>query len=101
MTGQPFDEQAWRDECQAAGVLATTGAGLSETMFHRNMHSEVQRRLGAIHEQDRQRALEIAQEFGYATADELAADDRWNQEHGYCTHGIELGHCPVGCDDHE
>ena len=96
-----FDVQAWHQQCRLAGEEATRGAGLSETMFMQNMHAAVHRRLGTVHEKHKAMALSIAAEYGYATAQEIEADQQWNSEHGYCTHGIELGHCPVGCDDHE
>lgn len=42
--------------------------------------------------------VDIAKHWDYATGDELAEASRWNDEHGFCQHGIELGCCPAGCE---
>ena len=34
----------------------------------------------------------------YATPAERQETQDWNAEHGYCSHGIEFGCCPAGCD---
>ena len=50
-------------------------------------------------DEQRAQALEIAaQEWDYATPAERQETQDWNAEHGYCSHGIEFGCCPAGCD---
>jgi hypothetical protein len=44
------------------------------------------------------RRSKIAQEWDYATPAERQETQDWNAEHGYCSHGIEFGCCPAGCD---
>ncbi|WP_404299133.1 hypothetical protein [Alicycliphilus denitrificans] len=100
MTNQFFDEGAWRVVCQQCADRAIAGTGLSETLFAQNLYREIheQLQLHNIASAHHVRALEIAQECGYLSATDLHADAQWNADHGYCTHGIELNHCPVGCE---
>lgn len=54
--------------------------------------------LAQLPEQQRARALEIATcDWDYMRPEERAEAQRWNAENGYCTHGITLGCCPMGC----
>lgn len=42
--------------------------------------------------------LEIAKTMDYASRSEIEETRRWNDDNGYCKHGIELGCCPAGCE---
>ncbi|WP_456154957.1 hypothetical protein [Xanthomonas vasicola] len=51
-------------------------------------------------ESQRAQALQIAQKWDYATPAARQEAQDWNAENGYCSHGIELGYCPAGCDSY-
>lgn len=93
-----FDEVAWKTQCKQAADNALVGSGLSETLFAQKLYSEIHIRLGQVASEHHTSALRIAREYGYLDAVELEADSQWNAEHGYCSHGIKLNHCPVGCE---
>ena len=98
MSDQIFDEMAWRAVCMQCAGDATSGTGLSETLFLRNLHGLIHMHLALLAPGHRAHALAIAREFGYADIDELQADAQWNAENGFCAHGIEWNHCPAGCE---
>jgi hypothetical protein len=91
-----LDEPAWRALCETAAAQATKGCGLSFTGSR--FSSEIDAQASRLPEEQRAQALEIAQEWDYATPAERQETQDWNAEHGYCSHGIEFGYCPAGCD---
>ncbi|WP_280190804.1 hypothetical protein [Delftia sp. PS-11] len=95
---QIFDEFAWRAVCRQSMDRAIQGTGQSETLFAINFHGEISRQIKKISFLHQDVAIKIAREFGYLNKDELEGDARWNAENGYCSHGIEFNHCPVGCE---
>jgi hypothetical protein len=52
----------------------------------------------AFNEVHHQAIFAAAREFDYMTGQELDAQSDMNAEYGYCSHGIQLGCCPVGCE---
>ncbi|HDT1677240.1 TPA: hypothetical protein QHQ92_001755 [Enterobacter hormaechei subsp. steigerwaltii] len=96
-TGIPFDETAWRAVCEKVAVQAHNGCGLSHDYYVERFSSEIERHVDRLPESQRTQALQIAQDWDYATPAERQETDDWNAENGYCTHGIELGCCPAGC----
>ena len=96
-TGISFDESAWRAVCEKVAVQAHNGCGLSHDYYVERFSSEIERHVDRLPESQRTQALQIAQDWDYATPAERQETDDWNAENGYCTHGIELGCCPAGC----
>ncbi|RWT23367.1 hypothetical protein DN603_09745 [Raoultella planticola] len=96
-TGISFDETAWRVVCEKVAVQASNGCGLSHDYYVERFSSEIERHVDRLPESQRTQALQIAQDWDYATPAERQETDDWNAENGYCTHGIELGCCPAGC----
>ncbi|UXS00150.1 hypothetical protein [Agrobacterium tumefaciens] len=96
-TGISFDETAWRAVCEKVAVQAHNGCGLSHDYYVERFSSEIERHVDRLPESQRTQALQIAQDWDYATPAERQETDDWNAENGYCTHGIELGCCPAGC----
>ncbi len=94
-----YTEAQWRWTCQRAAKHAHLGAGLTETLWNRNMHGALAHLLHQMAPEDQRQALKIAQEFGYMDDEALEEDAKWNAEHGYCVHGLEPHCCPVGCGD--
>nr|WP_084545945.1 conserved plasmid protein [Cupriavidus malaysiensis] len=92
-----FDEAAWRDACDSAAKEANRGSGQSYDYYVDRFSADIDRGLHVFNEADRPRALEIAQEWGYETAEEREETRQWNSRNGYCSHGITLGCCPAGC----
>jgi hypothetical protein len=80
-----LDESAWRAVCKTAAEHAQRGCGLSWDHWVTLFSSEIDAQASRLPESQRAQALEIE------------AQD-WNAEHGYCSHGIEFGYCPAGCD---
>lgn len=94
-----LDEPAWRELCKAAAAHAQRGCGLSYDHYVTLFSSEIDALANRLPEEQRAQALEIAaQEWDYATPAERQETQDWNAEHGYCSHGIEFGCCPAGCD---
>ncbi|MBP0714247.1 hypothetical protein ABXK61_13090 [Burkholderia sola] len=92
-----LDESAWRALCETAAAQAIKGCGLSHDYYVECFSSAIDTQAGRLPEDQRVQALQIAQEWDYATPAELQVAQDWNAEHGYCPHGIELGCCPSGC----
>lgn len=97
-----LDEQAWAEMCAKASEEAVRGCGQSHGLFVERFSNAVRPHLEALPEQLQARAVELANMLGdYATPAELSAEQDWNAENGYCSHGIELNCCPAGCGDRE
>lgn len=97
-TRSALDEPAWRAVCEAAAKHAMNGCGLSHDFYVERFSSAIDGQVGQLPAYQRAQALQIAQEWDYATPTERQVTQDWNAKHGYCTHGIELGYCPAGCD---
>lgn len=97
-TRSALDQPAWRVVCEVAAAQATKGCGLSHDYYVERFSSAIDRQLDQLPEYQRALALQVAQEWDYATPAERQETQGWNAEHGYCMHGIELGCCPAGCD---
>ncbi|HFX2543989.1 TPA: hypothetical protein ACID6T_001749 [Pseudomonas aeruginosa] len=94
-----LDKTAWRAVCKTAAEHAQRGCGLSWGHWVTLFSSEIDTQASRLPEDQRAQALEIAaQEWDYATPAERQETQDWNAEHGYCSHGIEFGSCPAGCD---
>lgn len=94
-----LDEPAWRELCKAAAAHAQRGCGLSYDHYVTLFSSAIDAQANRLPDEQRAQALEIAaQEWDYATPAERQETQDWNAEHGYCSHGIEFGCCPAGCD---
>lgn len=100
-TRSALDKPAWRTICKAIATDAMKGCGLSHDYYVERLSSAIDTHVLQLPESHRVRALQIAQEWDCATPAQRQETQDWNAEHGYCTHGIELGYCPAGCDtDH-
>ncbi len=77
---------------------ANRGCGLSHDFYVSRFSATVDGQIQTIAKGDRELALKIAEEFDYATPEAIEETAQWLSENGYCSHGIELGCCPVGCD---
>jgi len=97
-TRSALDEPAWRAVCEAAAKDAMNGCGQSHDYYVERFSLAIERQVDQLPEYQRAQALQIAQEWDYATLAERQETQDWNAKHGYCTHGIELGCCPAGCD---
>lgn len=93
-----LDESVWRALCETVAAQAIKGCGLSHDYYVARISSAIDAQVLRLSEDQRAQALQIAREWDYATPAERQATQDWNAEHGYCSHGIELGCCPAGCD---
>lgn len=92
-----LDETAWRAVCKTAAEHAQRGCGLSWDHWVRLFSSEIDARASRLPQDQRAQALQIAQEWDYATPAERQETQDWNAANGFCSHGITLGCCPAGC----
>lgn len=93
-----LDEAAWQTVCETAAAQAQRRCGLSYEYYVDLLSAEIDQQVTRLPEDQRAQALHIAvQEWDYTTPAERQKAQDWNAEHGYCTHGIELGCCPAGC----
>ncbi|ABI58397.1 hypothetical protein [Nitrosomonas eutropha] len=97
-TRSALDEPAWRIVCDAAADEAIKGCGLSYDYYVERFSSEIDAQVDQLPEYQRAQALQIAQEWDYATPAQRQETQDWNAANGICTHGITLGCCPAGCD---
>lgn len=97
-TRSALDETAWRAVCEDASAQAIKGSGLSHDYYVERFSSEIDAQVARLPESQRVQALQVAQEWDYAAPAERQETRDWNAKHGYCSHGIELGYCPAGCD---
>src|SRR3546814_469874 len=93
-----LDEAAWRAICEAVAADAMKGCGLSHDYYVERFSFAIEGRVNQLPESQRAQALQIVQEWDYATPAQRQETQDWNAKHGYCSHGIELGYCPAGCD---
>jgi hypothetical protein len=70
----------------------------SHDLYQQRFSEEVNRAIQYQTDERQAELMDLAKHWDYATGDELMASSRWNDEHGYCSHGIELGCCPAGCE---
>ncbi|MCC8445507.1 hypothetical protein [Xanthomonas translucens] len=96
-----LDESAWRTLCETAAAQAMKGSGLSHDYYVERFSSAIDAQVGRLPEDQRAQALQIAQKWDYATPAARQEAQDWNAENGYCSHGIELGCCPAGCDSYD
>jgi hypothetical protein len=93
-----LNEAAWHAYCETQFKEASRSCGQSYSYFVKLFSSTIEGRVSRLPEYQRMSALEIAGNFGYETPEARAEEDAWDHEHGFCHHGIELGHCPCGCE---
>jgi general stress protein YciG len=96
-TTKNFDPIVWRAECNVLANEAGKSCSQSHTLYVSNFSNAIEARLEAFTTEDKEKAIEIARKFDYATPQEIEVDAQWNSENGFCSHGIELGCCPAGC----
>lgn len=95
---QGLDRAAWRTRCEKIASDANNGCGLSHDYYQTRFSGSVDWALRDLAKHEIADALQIAREFDYATVEEREEGASWNADNGYCSHGIELGCCPAGCD---
>jgi hypothetical protein len=95
---KPFDQQAWRNQCTEMAKAAQKSCGLSHDLFIKNFSEAVDKAVLSIPSESQGLAIEIAGEWDYATTEQRQEQLEWNSAHGFCSHGIELGCCPAGCE---
>lgn len=95
-----LDESAWRAVCKTAAEDANRRCGLSYEYYVELFSQEIDAQASRLPDEQRVLALEIAShEWGYETPHQRRETQDWDAANGFCEHGIELGCCPVGCDE--
>lgn len=94
-----FDETAWRAFCEKAASEAINGCGQSHDWYVELLSSAIDEQVVQLPEDQRAQALQIAQEWGYATPAERQETRDLNAADGCCKHGIPLDCCPAGCGE--
>ena len=93
-----WDEDKWRDRFDEMSTSASKNCGLVYEIFCDRFSAMVDAEVEGIPEKERERAIQLALEWGYATA---SARDESEDVPGFCTHGFPDNCCPLGCDDSE
>lgn len=95
-----FDESAWIEQCNKQASVANAGCGLVYELYQRRLSGAIDGLVNDLPAEHQARALEIARaEFDYLSPDEIGEEIRQDMEDGYCSHGLPLDCCPVGCGD--
>ena len=81
---------------------AHRGCGLSFELYSRRFQSSVNALVERLPDNEKETAIALAELHGYArdqpnVVQSSTAD--WDEDTRYCSHGIELGCCPAGCDE--
>jgi len=97
VSGDSFDESAWRAVCDYAARDAVQRSSCSHDLYVYNFSASIDGYVYRIPVAHRSRAIRIARSWDYASRAEQREMRSWNHENGYCPHGIELGCCPAGC----
>lgn len=93
-----LDEAGWLAICKRAAIDAQKRCGLSYGYLGEIFSVAIDAEVEQLPESQRARALEIATaDWDYLSPEARIEAQRWNGENGYCTHGITLGCCPMGC----
>lgn len=92
-----FNEEEWRKTCERLSSSAMKGCGCSFEFYVESFSEVIDTEAAVYSEEDRVKAIEIANEWEYITPEQRAEQQKWNKENGCCIHGIELGYCPAGC----
>lgn len=98
-TGPSFDRQAWLSRCEALAEQANSACGLVYEIYERNFTGAINRDLQRLDQRHRGEVIEMAKNFGWATAEELAETQRLMDGSGCCSHGLDPDCCPAGCGD--
>ncbi len=92
------DLDGWHAQCQSLARDALKSCGLSHDWCVEIYSADVDRALEAVHTIPKDIALRIADEvFDYRTPAEREQTALWNEQNGYCLHGITRDCCPFGC----
>lgn len=93
----PFDEAYFFGVLTSYSKQATTGCGLVYEIYSKRFSDMVDGYCESLSESVATAFTRFASErFGYFDQSQRRCAD---PEDGYCSHGIELGRCPAGCDD--
>ena len=95
---QGLDKTQWRSLCEKLTADANHACGLSYDFFISRLSRAVDQAMRDLPDHERADARAIAIEFGYETVEQREQTAIDNASNGYCTHGIEMGCCPAGCD---
>lgn len=79
-------------------ALAAAARSTTDHLFDENVGAALDSLMDRLPEHLRVIGSRIAMGMGYTSSEERDANRNWNRDHGFCTHGIEWGHCPVGCE---
>lgn len=94
--GQADDSTLCARQFELLAGAAARGAGLSHDLYVRRFSAAVDGIVARLSTDERRRALWLARQWDYATpAEQAAAEDL---DDGSCSHGIQLGCCPAGCE---
>ncbi|RDI15393.1 hypothetical protein [Comamonas sp. AG1104] len=96
---QVFSENDWAAKCAALSDAANRGCGLVYETYELRVGASIDLALQQVPELLRPRAIEIATEHGYTTAEQRAQTERMLQDDGCCSHGLDPHCCPMGCGD--
>jgi hypothetical protein len=94
----PLDANAIRAKLEAFANEAGKNCGCSYDVYVQKFSAMVEGLADAFEEVHHQAIFIVAREFDYMTGQELDAQSDLNAENGYCSHGIQLGCCPAGCE---
>ncbi|ABM33345.1 hypothetical protein QRO08_11960 [Paracidovorax citrulli] len=96
-----FDETLWAHRCAELAARARGRSGAVWELYVRNLSADVDEVMPTVPTAARQRAAEIARDFGYETREVLAAEA---PHPGQCAHFLPFDSCPLGCgsvEEHE
>lgn len=89
-----FDETQWTHRCAQLAARARGRSGGVWELYVRNLSKDIDEDMPAVPSSARQRAVEVAREFGYEAREVLAAEA---PQAGCCEHFLPFDCCPLGC----
>jgi hypothetical protein len=95
---ETFDEVQWKSVCDVAANEAGKRCAQSHDLYVKYLSEEIEAKISLLPADHHNQAVELAKYWDYATPQERNNTQVWNAQNGYCSHGIELGCCPAGCE---
>jgi len=89
-----FSESEWHKKCDQ---IQNELAYLSPIPYVDSFSSKIDSLIELLPENNRYLAISIALSFGYTSEADREEMHKWNDENGYCTHGLDYSYCPAGC----
>ncbi len=89
------------EQIERLAAEASHGCGLVYELFVEKFSTAVDYAFAGDTPDRRKKAIAIAKDHGYETAEKIEAKKEEMADRGYCSHGLTWLTCPCGCFEHD